>query len=395
MAGIGDLAYWLNLRAPQGLVPQAQAIVPPGNGPLVLVNGDPGGLAQALRRRRRGLRVGALGPNAAGMITVLPAAPAEPAAARALVERLGPAAVVLADGAIPGALVAACDDHDVPVTLIADRHQITAAAARTAWRGLRRGPLARLTRVLVPDSAAEEAALRAGVAPQRIEIIGNAAPVVAPLRCNMREFAALRPMMANRHVWLAAGLPAAEAPAVMAAQRAVLSSYHRALLIVAPASADDAAAIIAAATAAGLEIALREADDDPGPAVQVLIAEDCAELGLWYRLAPLTFLGGTLIDGGPEPRHPYEPAALGSTILHGPHLTGHPALWRGLQAARGARGVRNAVQLGTAIEELGAPDVAARFALAAWQQATAGAEVSRRIVDALISDLPEDAAWPA
>lgn len=392
LAGLGDLAYWVTLRSPQELAPLSQAVVPPGNGPLVLINGNAGALAQALRRRRRGLRLGGLGPNAAAVAPVLPMPPADPAPARALIERLNPAALLLADGTIPGALAAACDDCDVPVTLIADRHQIAAAAARTAWRGLRRGPLARLTRVLVPDPAAEAAAMRAGIAPQRIEIVGNAAPAIPPPRCNMREFAALRPMTANRHVWLAASLPAAEAPAIMAAQRAALSSYHRALLIVAPASPEDAAPIAAAAAAAELDIALRDAAEDEGADAQVLIAEDCAELGLWYRLAPVTFMGGTLIAGGPQPRHPYEPAALGSTILHGPHLTSHAALWRELLEAGGARCVRSAVQLGTAIEELGAPDAAARLALVAWQRATAGAEVSRRIVDALISDLPEDSA---
>lgn len=390
MAGLGDLAYWLNPRAPRGGAPLDEAVVPPGSGPLVLIHGDAGGLAQALRRRRRGLRLGGLGRTVPGLSPILPQAPADPAAARALIERLDPAAVLLADGAIPGALVAACDDCDVPVTLIADRHQIAAAAARTAWRGLRRGPMTRLSRVLVPDPMAEEAALRAGIAPQRVEITGSAAPVVAPLRCNIREFGALRPMMANRHVWLAAGLTAAEAPAIMAAQRAALSSYHRALLIVAPARPEDAPQIAAAARDAGLEIARRDADEDPTADVQVLLAEDCSELGLWYRLAPITFMGGTLIADGSAPRHPYEPAGLGSTILHGPQLTSQADLWHALHEGGGTRCVRNAAQLGTAIEELGAPDAAARLALAAWQHATAGAEVARRIVNAVLSDLPED-----
>lgn len=391
---IGDLAYWLNLRAPQGVLPQGEAAVPPGSGPLVLINGDSRGLAPAMRRRRRTLRVGGLGSAGPGVSPVLPLAPADPAQARGLVERLNPGAVLLADGTIPGALVNACDDGDVPVTLIADRHQIAAAAARTAWRGLRRGPLARLARVLVPDPIAEEAALRAGIAPQRVEIVGSVSPVMPPLRCNMREFAALRPLMADRHVWLAAALPAAEAAAIMAAQRVALSSYHRALLVVAPARPEDAGPIAATAREAGLEIARREADEEPGAGVQVLIAEDCAELGLWYRLAPVTFMGGTLAAGESAVRHPYEPAGLGSTILHGPHLASHAEVWRGLHEEGGARCVRNAAQLGSAVEELGAPDVAARLALAAWQRATAGAEVSRRIVDALLSDLPDDASWP-
>lgn len=392
MPGLGDLASWLQAKGVRSGGVTSPSAVPRGDGPLVLICGDAGPLAQVLRRRRRGLRLGGLGAPAPGVAQVLAEPPSDPGPARALIDQLAPAAVVLADGTLPAALIAACDDADVPVTLIADRHQLTAAAARNAWRGMRRGPLARLTRVLVPDRAAHDAALRAGIAPQRIETVGHAAPLLAPLRCNAREYAALRPMLANRHVWLAAALPAAEAPAIMAAQRAALSSYHRALLIVAPARPVDAGPIAAAAEAAGLHIAQRDADEEPGPDVQVLIAEDSAELGLWYRLAPVVFMGGTLIAGETAPRHPYEPAGLGSAILHGLQLPAQIELWRALDEAGGARLVRNAVQLGHAIDELGAPDLAARMTLAAWQQATAGAEVARRIGDAVLSDLPEASA---
>ena len=392
MTSLTGLAWWLPPRGPRDGADAVQPVLPRGDGPLILMVGDAGAIGQSLRRRRPGVRLGSLGPASAGVPQVLPAPPAETGAARALLDQVAPAAVVLADGTLPAALVSACDDRDVPVTLIADRHQIAAASARTAWRGLRRGPLARLARVLVPDRAAEDAALGAGIAPQRIEIVGAAPAVLAPLRGNLREYATLRPMLAGRHVWLAAALPASEASAIMAAQRAVLSSHHRALLIVAPARPEDAAPIAEAARTARLDVARRDADEDPGPDVQLLLAEDSAELGLWYRLSPIVFAGGTLVAADPVARHPFEAAGLGAALLHGPHLASHGDLWRALDAAGGARLVRGAVQLGAAVQELGAPDAAARLAVTAWGQATAGADVTRRVVDALLSDLPEAAA---
>ncbi|MCP5916417.1 hypothetical protein NL317_30815, partial [Klebsiella pneumoniae] len=72
------------------------------------------------------------------------------------------------------------------------------------------------------------------------------------------------------------------------------------------------------------------------------------------------------------------------------HLPVHADVWSMLDRAGAARLVRGAVQLGAAIEELGAPDAAARMALSAWRQATAGAEINRRIAEAVLSDLPED-----
>ena len=121
------------------------------------------------------------------------------------------------------------------------------------------------------------------------------------------------------------------------------------------------------------------------------MAEDSAELGLWYRLASVTYMGGTLTRGGESPRHPFEPAGLGSAIVHGPHPSAHAAEWQALDRAGGARRIYAAGALPSAIEDLSAPDAAARLARAAWEVATAGAEITRRIADAILSDLPETA----
>lgn len=400
MPALQDLAAWLHLRMPRGDVAGTDPAVPPGDGPLILICGgavDLPGLAHALRRGRKTLRLGGLGPVAVDrgvrpVPLVLPDAPSDPAEARALVARLDPAALILTDGALPAALIAACDEAGVPVTLLADRMQLAAAAARSAWRGARRGPVSRVSRVLVPDAPAHDAALREGIAPQRIERIGAPSPVLPTLACNPRELAAMRPLMRGRHVWLAAALPLAEAGAICAAQAALLSAHHRALLIIAPALPAEAEAIAMTAEAAGLVVARRALDEEPDPEIQLFVAEDLSELGLWYRLASVSFAGGTLEPGDPVPRHPFEPAGHGAAIIHGPHLPQFAPEWRALDRAGGARRVSSVQALPQAVEDLTAPDTAARLAHAAWGVATAGAEVTRRIAALVLSDLPEDAA---
>ena len=155
-------------------------------------------------------------------------------------------------------------------------------------------------------------------------------------------------------------------------------------------SARSARAIADAAEARGLAVARREVLD-PDPDIQVLVAEDSAELGLWYRLASVSCMGGTLSRGAEGARHPFEPAGLGSAIVHGPHLSANLAEWHALDRAGGARRLYSAGALPSAVEDLSAPDSAARLARQAWEVATAGAEITRRIAEALLSDVPEAA----
>lgn len=55
-----------------------------------------------------------------------------------------------------------------------------------------------------------------------------------------------------------------------------------------------------------------------GPDCELYLADTVGEMGLWYRLATVAFLGGSLVNRGGQ--NPIEPAKLGIPILHGPHV---------------------------------------------------------------------------
>ena len=113
--------------------------------------------------------------------------------------------------------------------------------------------------------------------------------------------------------------------------------------------------------------------------MEVYITDGPSEMGLWYRLAPIAFLGGSLYGGGSQ-RDPFEAAALGSAILHGPQTGKWTQRFLRLSEARASRQVSGATDLAGGLADLLAPDRAARLAQAAWAAASAGAEVTDRIV---------------
>lgn len=393
-----DLALWRRLRAGAATADMSVVELPRGDGPvLILHGGGPAAapVAAALRAQGQGVRLTTLGAAAAGILpglpVLLPQAPVDLPSARALIGAVRPAVLVLFDADLPGPLIAAADEAGVPITLVDARLPVP---SRAWWgAGTARATTARITRLLVPDRAARTEAVRRGVVPARIEITGPFVPTPDPLPVNAREHAALLPLLRNRHVWLAASLPVAEAAAVIAAHRGVLSYNHRAVLIVAPADGAAAEPIAALAEAQDLTVARRVDDEEPVADIQMLVAEDSAELGLWYRLAPVCFAGGTLIP--PEvdrTRHPFEAAGLGSALVHGPALGVHEEAWRRLDRAGAVRAVVDAAGLARAAADLTAPDLAARLAQAAWDTVTAGAAVAQRIAGAILSDIPQDEA---
>jgi len=213
----------------------------------------------------------------------------------------------------------------------------------------------------------------------------------AALPCLEAERSALARLLAARPVWFAAGVPEGEETAVLTAHRMAQQHSHRLALILMPADPARSAPLAAELEAKDdWAVAQRALDAEPEPEIDVFLVDNPAEYGLWYRLAPITFLGGSLTGKGPT-RNPMEAAALGSAILHGPRTGDHGPIFGRLGAARATRAVASAIDLGEALGDLLAPDRAARLAQSAWAVASDGAEVTEQVLNrlrAILDDAP-------
>jgi 3-deoxy-D-manno-octulosonic-acid transferase len=260
------------------------------------------------------------------------------------------------------------------------------------WPGLARAVVPLFDRALVGGDAAAERLSRAGLPEERLEIAGPFEAPAPVLPCNERERRDLAQTIGARPVWLAGDLPLAELPAVVSAHRRASRTAHRLLLILAPRQGGDAPAMAKALTEAGLRVAQRAEGEEPTEAAQVYLADGTTEMGLWLRLAPLAFLGGTLTEG--SIRFPFEAAALGLALIHGPLTDPHAEAWARLDAAGAARVVAGTEDLGLAVEALLSPDRAAAMAHAGWDVATRGAEVAGRVADLVLEAVASPAPLP-
>jgi 3-deoxy-D-manno-octulosonic-acid transferase len=89
----------------------------------------------------------------------------------------------------------------------------------------------------------------------------------------------------------------------------------------------------------GLQAGVRSHDELPSAATDIYVADTMGELGLFYRLSPVVFVGGSLIEHGGQ--NPIEAIKLGASLVHGPHVFNFSDVYEALDGAGGARVAAN------------------------------------------------------
>ncbi|MBN2907453.1 MAG: 3-deoxy-D-manno-octulosonic acid transferase [Rhodobacteraceae bacterium] len=306
-------------------------------------------------------------------------------AATAFVDQWRPDLAVFYPATLP--TVAATQAHSQGTALFLITRDLP-ESWRHRWRigtGLTRRMLRRFDRLFAQtrDSAGQLRAM--GLPRWQITPCGPLSEGSAVLGCSDAERDALAMLIAGRPTWLAACTQRAEDPVAVAAHSAVIRQAHRLLLILVPDEPARGPDLAQRLRTEGWDVALRSDEEEPEAETQIYIADTEGEMGLWLRLAPVSFLGGTLgANAGPDP---YAAAALGSAILHGPATGAHARHYLRLGAANATRTVRDEQTMAAALAELLAPDRAATMARAAWEVSTEGTaateRVTRRMLEAL------------
>ncbi len=304
----------------------------------------------------------------------------EPRAVSAFLEHWRPTTGIWAGTALRPALIHAAARAGIAMALIDATGAPSAVRGWRRWTGLGTATLRCFDEILATDAGAAAGLVAAGAPAGRVSIAGPLAEEALTPPANPRERDALGAALRARPVWFAVAVPEGEEATVLAAHRAVLALAHRLLLILSPEDPARAAPLAAALRAEGWSVALRSEEGEPEPTTEVFLADVEGEQGLWYRLAPVTFMGGTFSPGAGGGRSPLEPAALGSAILHGPGFGPHAGAYARFAAAGAARGVTGAESLGAALADLLSPDLTAQMAHAAWRVSTGGADLNDRVL---------------
>ncbi|MEW9919947.1 3-deoxy-D-manno-octulosonic acid transferase [Marimonas sp. MJW-29] len=258
---------------------------------------------------------------------------------------------------------------------------------------LTRQVLSRFSKVFARSAAGHRKLVQLGLSRETLE---QTTPLLAggqALPCSESDLTELSAAMGGRPAWFAARALPKEIPVILSAHARASRLSHRLLLILQPASASQLDDVLMQTAEMNLNTARWAEGQFPDENTQVLISEDTEDRGLFFRLAPVSFLGSTLVQGE-DGCDPLDAAALGSAILYGPRVRHYVASYSRLAAAGAARIVNDADALGAAVSSLIAPDHAAAMAHAGWDVISQGAALTDRVVDLVQDTLDHEMSRP-
>ncbi len=308
-------------------------------------------------------------------------------------EHWRPALAVFVESEIWPNLILEAARRDIPLTLVNARMSKTSFRR---WRGhgsVSRPLFGRFSAVLAQSR--EFAVRYTALGASGVVDAGNLKFDSPPPPADATLVAQCRAALGARPVWLAASTHADEEILVAAAHAMLRETRPDLMTIIVPRHPERGAAIAASLTADGFDAALRSRGADlpvtaTGVKSGLWIADTLGELGSWFALAPIAFMGKSLsIDGGGH--NPIEAAQHGAAVLTGPQWGNFDIAYKAMLAVGGAREVRTSGELAAAVARL--MDEPTELAT---MQAAAGRAISRltgalpRTTAALLALLPAE-----
>jgi 3-deoxy-D-manno-octulosonic-acid transferase len=180
--------------------------------------------------------------------------------------------------------------------------------------------------------------------------VGNLKIDAPPPPVDAADLARLRNALGNRSRLVAASTHDGEEAILAAVHRRLRAEIPGFCTIIAPRHPERGPAVAEVMKSHGLAVLQRSQGALPDAACDVYVADTIGELGTFYRLAPVAFVGGSLVPHGGQ--NPIEAVRHDAVVLAGPHNDNFADAYRALLRQKGAIEVRGAEELAAAVLRL-------------------------------------------
>ena len=212
--------------------------------------------------------------------------------------------------------------------------------------------------------------------------VGNLKFAAPPLPANQKALDLLSAALGDRPRWLAASTHPGEETLVAGVHRRLKAARPGLLTIMVPRHPERGAAIAETLRADGHSVALRSAGETIAAATDIYLADSLGELGLFFRLADVVFVGKSLVPLGGQ--NPIEPARLGCALIHGPHMANFEDMAARMKETGAAAEVADEAALAVAVAQLLDDEDRRRRSIEAGR---AFADGEAHVLDAVMAEL--------
>ena len=165
-------------------------------------------------------------------------------------------------------------------------------------------------RIHVQEHSTKKILSQAGVVSEKISITGSLKDGRKKLSVDQGVLKKLKKSIGHQKIWLAANTHPGEDELILAAHEKIGG-----ILLLAPRHVERAKQIASLSRSLGFKTQLRSEVPDINAETAVYIADTMGEMGLWYSLSKVAFIGGSLAEKGGH--NPVEAAQLNNFILNG------------------------------------------------------------------------------
>lgn len=215
-------------------------------------------------------------------------------------------------------LLHACREQGCGVVLVNARLSLKSARGYGRFAKLTQEMLRGLELVAAQAEADGQRFVALGLPAEKLLINGSLKFDVNIDAARVARARTFREQWPARRVWIAASTREGEDASVLAAAQQVLQRVPQALLVLVPRHPERFAEAGAQAAALGLQVQYFSRNEPLQPDTQVLLGDTMGDMVLYYSLADVAFVGGSLVNTGCQ--NIIEPAALGLPVLTGPSL---------------------------------------------------------------------------
>ena len=185
-----------------------------------------------------------------------------------------------------------------------------------------------------------------------VTTIGNVKFASAPLPFDQHDLTDLKNAIGNRPLWVYASTHAGEEELAATTHLNLLEQFPNLLTIIIPRHPERRVSILGTLQQYPLTITTRSENKIlPNDKTQIYLADTLGELGLFYRLSPLSCIGRSFSQDGGGGHNPLEAVQLGSAVLHGPNVQNLLDIYEPMDSAGAALRLDNPQSLTPALRQ--------------------------------------------